>query len=414
MFRLLPPILPEAAACCVPGVLSLAALAAALPAERVRRPRCRRAARSRRAYTMGLDTASPSAASISPPSSTGPTTPWSSAAPPGGLSRLVSDGNRALKSSGQITGAGVLANGYYLDTTENGRTASVVNMRMRQGTIVDVAALPPLPVKADRGRALPKHKQRIVDPLSAMIAPLGSGRPPPRLQLGPSPSSTAGSAAISASPTVDGRGQGRATAPIRARYYVAAPAGVPVAGHRPSREAVKFMEANTNLEVWLALSAAARADAALSHADRHRGRRAHHPCRRASPAASSAPPPPTSAPRPVSGSAAASAGEPRTTAPRACRRSVAETGRSARGPAKGPASPPAQDLDRNGAATAVPSDSAMLRSRFGRNVKSIRSNRLDRIHARLTLSIRKAGPAPISKRSGRCRRISEVRPHIVP
>ncbi|SHF52954.1 Protein of unknown function [Kaistia soli DSM 19436] len=168
-----------------------------------------------------------------------------------GISRLVSDGTGLLKSSGQIAGTTVLPNDYYLDTTESGQTSSVVNMRMRSGTIVSVAALPPLPIKADRVPLLPQHKHKIVDPLSAMIAPLYKG--------------DMARACNRTIPVFDGwqrfdiRLFYKSTAEVKGEngsysgtVYVCGARYVPVAGHRPSREEVKFMEANTNLEVWLA------------------------------------------------------------------------------------------------------------------------------------------------------------------
>jgi len=168
-----------------------------------------------------------------------------------GLSRLVSDGTGLLKSSGKISGSKVLPADYYLDTTENGRTSSNVTMRMKSGTIVSVAALPPLPTKADRVPIEAAHKHNIVDPLSAMMIPINKGN--------------MGAACNRSIPVFDGwqrfdvklyykstaqvSGEnGSYTGPVvvcGARY-------VPVSGHRPSREAVKYMENNRQLEVWLA------------------------------------------------------------------------------------------------------------------------------------------------------------------
>lgn len=168
-----------------------------------------------------------------------------------GVSALVSDGTGLLKSSGLIAGSRVLPGDYYLDTTENGRMSSNVSMRMKQGTIVSVAALPALPIRADRVPVLAVHKHNIVDPLSAMMVPIKR--------------SNMGAACNRSIPVFDGwqrfdvklyykstaqvQGDGGSySGPVivcGARY-------VPVAGHRPSREAVKFMENNRQLEVWLA------------------------------------------------------------------------------------------------------------------------------------------------------------------
>ncbi|MCX5477612.1 DUF3108 domain-containing protein [Kaistia geumhonensis] len=171
-----------------------------------------------------------------------------------GISRLVSDGTGLLKSSGRLAGGAILPASYYLDTTENGETSSIVDMRMRSGTIVSATALPPLPIREDRVPLLPQHKHHIVDPLSAMIAPLY-----------PANMARACNRTI---PVFDGwqrfdiRLFYKSTAEVKGEngsysgtVYVCGARYVPVAGHRPSREAVKFMERNTNLEVWLAPAA---------------------------------------------------------------------------------------------------------------------------------------------------------------
>jgi hypothetical protein len=168
-----------------------------------------------------------------------------------GVSAVVSDGTGQLNSSGQIAGSKVLPGSYHLDTTENGRMSSNVSMRMKLGTIVTVAALPPLPIKADRVPLLAAHKHNIVDPLSAMMVPLSR--------------QNMGAVCNRSIPVFDGwqrfdvklfykstaqvQGEGGSySGPVvvcGARY-------VPVAGHRPSREAVQFMENNKQLEVWFA------------------------------------------------------------------------------------------------------------------------------------------------------------------
>lgn len=168
-----------------------------------------------------------------------------------GMSRFVSDGTGLLKSSGHLAGADVQPANYYLDTTENGRTNSLVSMRMKAGTISSVTALPPLMQKADRVPILAEHKRQIVDPLSAMIAPLYK--------------SDMGRACNRSIPVFDGwqrfdiRLHYKSTAQVHGEngsysgpVVVCSARYVPVAGHRPSRESVRFMENNKDLEVWLA------------------------------------------------------------------------------------------------------------------------------------------------------------------
>jgi hypothetical protein len=168
-----------------------------------------------------------------------------------GVSRFVSDGKGYLKSSGHMTGTRVLPGAYLLDTSENGERNSTVSMRMKAGTIQQVTAMPPLAKRADRVPLLAQHKRNIQDPLSAMIVPLPKGN--------------MGAACNRTVPVFDGwqrfdvklsyKGmaevggqEGSYKGPVavcQARY-------VPVAGHRPTREAIEYMENNKALEVWLA------------------------------------------------------------------------------------------------------------------------------------------------------------------
>jgi len=168
-----------------------------------------------------------------------------------GVSRFVSDGKGYLKSSGRMIGTRVLPGAYLLDTSENGRRNSTVSMLMKAGTIQQVAAMPPLAKKADRVPLLPQHKRNILDPLSAMIVPLPKG--------------SMGAACNRTVPVFDGwqrfdvRLSYKGTAEVsgqegsyKGAVAVCAARYVPVAGHRPSREAIEYMQNNKALEVWLA------------------------------------------------------------------------------------------------------------------------------------------------------------------
>ncbi|MCX5571564.1 DUF3108 domain-containing protein [Kaistia nematophila] len=168
-----------------------------------------------------------------------------------GVTRFVSDGKGFLKSSGSIVGSRVLPAAYLLDTSESGQRNSSVSMQMNAGNIVQVAALPPLAKKADRVPLLPQHKRNIFDPLSAMIVPLPKGN------------MTA--ACNRTVPVFDGwqrfdvKLYYKGTAEVdglngsyKGSVVVCGARYVPVAGHRPTREAIEYMENNKALEVWLA------------------------------------------------------------------------------------------------------------------------------------------------------------------
>jgi hypothetical protein len=168
-----------------------------------------------------------------------------------GVSRFVSDGKGYLKSSGRMVGTRVLPGSYLLDTSENGERNSTVSMLMKAGTIQQVTAMPPLAKKADRVPLMAQHKRNIFDPLSAMIVPLPKGnmgaacnRTVPvfdgwqRFDVKLSYKGTA---------EVDGQdGSYKGTVAVCSARYI------PVAGHRPTREAIEYMQNNKALEVWLA------------------------------------------------------------------------------------------------------------------------------------------------------------------
>lgn len=168
-----------------------------------------------------------------------------------GVSRFVSDGKGFLKSSGRIVGSRIQPFAYMLDTSENGQRNSTVSMQMNAGNIVNVAAMPPLAKKADRVPLLPQHKRNIFDPLSAMIVPLTKGN--------------MGAACNRSVPVFDGWQRFdvklfyKGTAEVdgqngsyKGSVVVCGARYVPVAGHRPTREAIEYMENNKALEVWLA------------------------------------------------------------------------------------------------------------------------------------------------------------------
>lgn len=170
-----------------------------------------------------------------------------------GISRFVSDARAELVGNGRISGTRVVPNTYKLETSEKGFETHV-NMAMRGGTIVDLTALPRLVQASDRIPLTDSHKQNIVDPVGAFVVAVNRGarnegeaacartirvfdgwqRYDVRLFYKESKAITGGNDDYNGNVFVCG-----------ARY-------VPVAGHRPSRESVKYMADNKRLEIWLA------------------------------------------------------------------------------------------------------------------------------------------------------------------
>jgi len=168
-----------------------------------------------------------------------------------GVSRIFSDTSAKIESSGQVNGKQMLASRYTMETTENGSIAHVA-VRLSSGSVLTVAAVPPLPNRPGRIPVSEAHLQNIVDPISALIFPSGG--------------STDGQAACARTARVfdgwsrfDVRLSYRETRTLEGdtgaaakSAFVCAARFVPVAGHIPDSDSVKFMSENKNIEIWLA------------------------------------------------------------------------------------------------------------------------------------------------------------------
>ncbi len=169
-----------------------------------------------------------------------------------GVSRFVSDAQAVLAGNGRIRGTHVMPASYNLDTTEKGFQTHV-SMEMRGGAIVDLSAAPRLLPAPDRVPVTPGHTRNVVDPVGAFVVAVS--RPGP----------SAGASACNRTVRVfDGWQRYDVKLSYKESKHVSGATGyegevfactaryVPVAGHRPNRESVKYMADNKRLEVWLA------------------------------------------------------------------------------------------------------------------------------------------------------------------
>ena len=169
-----------------------------------------------------------------------------------GISRLVSDAQATLSGSGRVVGDRVVPASYNLATSEQGFQTSV-NMTMRGRSVVDLQAVPSLPIVSDRVPITAAAKQDVVDPVGAFVVVLDR------------PSVTPAAICNRTVPVFDGwkrfdirlsyketrkvnDGDGAFSGDVvvcTARYQ-------PVAGHRTSDDSVTFMADNKRLEIALA------------------------------------------------------------------------------------------------------------------------------------------------------------------
>ena len=167
-----------------------------------------------------------------------------------GVATMVSNSKGAATSSGVFL-QGKVAPNAFATTAANSTTTRTVRMALKQGNVTASEISPPFEELPGRVPVLELHKQKVIDPLSALVMPV------------PGEDKVLGPAACNRSlPVYDGwarfninlsyvglrqvkaKGYEGPVAVCNARY-------IPVAGHRPDRPGTKFMENNKQMEVWL-------------------------------------------------------------------------------------------------------------------------------------------------------------------
>jgi hypothetical protein len=168
-----------------------------------------------------------------------------------GVAALVSSSRGAASASGLMTQGRVAPNAY-ATTSANATMTRTVRIAMASGTVKAAEIAPPFEELPGRVPVTEAHKQKIVDPLSALIMTV----PENGAVIGPAACARSlpiydGWARFNINLTYVGlrqvkvKGYEGPVAVCAARY-------VAVAGHRPDRPATKFMEDNKEMEVWLA------------------------------------------------------------------------------------------------------------------------------------------------------------------
>jgi len=175
-----------------------------------------------------------------------------------GIAALVSSSRGAASASGLLQ-QGRIAPNAYATTAANATMTRTVRMAMAAGNVKASEIAPPFEELPGRVPVTDAHKQKIIDPLSALIMMNSEGGP----VIGPGACNRSlpiydGWARFTINLTYVGQKQ------VKVRGYegpvaVCAARYVAVAGHRPDRAATKFMENNKEMEVWLAPIGASRA-----------------------------------------------------------------------------------------------------------------------------------------------------------
>ncbi len=166
----------------------------------------------------------------------------------GGLVGLVIGGSGAADASGTISDGRPISAGYAISAS-NSKLTRTIKMSVHNSQVERVAIEPPFDVHEDRIPVTPRNKQGIVDPVGALIMP-ARGNP-----LDPS-----GCNRIL--PVYDGAQRFNVTLSYEGiqdvnvpgytgKALVCAARYTPIAGHRPNRKPVVFMQNNRDMSAWL-------------------------------------------------------------------------------------------------------------------------------------------------------------------
>jgi hypothetical protein len=169
---------------------------------------------------------------------------------PAGIGTLFTTGKGGAEASGWLVGSKVVPSNYQMASHAANRDFYVA-LKQGSGHIRKMEVTPQFKPNKERIKVTGKHRKNAMDPLSAALMPVQSAKK----ALGPEACKrklpifdgwTRFDIKLSYQGTKDvsGKGYDGPVVVCKAKW-------VPVAGHRPSKESVKYM-AKANMEAWLA------------------------------------------------------------------------------------------------------------------------------------------------------------------
>jgi uncharacterized protein DUF3108 len=175
-----------------------------------------------------------------------------------GVLRAVTSGEGSAAARGNLTAGHPVPSSYAVHVTSDDKTDEV-RMAFNAGTVKELVAEPPFAPSPDRVPVTEAHRKGVIDPMSAGLMPVaGTGD-----VLVPE-------ACQRTLPIFDGRQRFDLTLAFKRLDKVNADKGYqgpvvvcqvtyqPLAGHRPSRYAIKYLMEQRDMEIWLAPIAGTR------------------------------------------------------------------------------------------------------------------------------------------------------------
>ncbi len=169
-----------------------------------------------------------------------------------GLVKVFATANGDISVSGTIDANHAAPTDFHQTTRENSKD-SKVDMTLAQGSVTSNVAVPEAPADPNRVPVKDENRKNVLDPLSAMLIPIGKAKDK-------DPLNAACSRTI---PVFDGwtrfdivlsfKEEKTINRPdYKGKAVVCSVRWVPVAGHIPTRAGTKFMMENKNIDVTLA------------------------------------------------------------------------------------------------------------------------------------------------------------------
>jgi hypothetical protein len=184
-----------------------------------------------------------------------------------GLSSMLSSGRGDVSVSGSHADGRVVPQSYALNTASDGESRSV---RLTMAGLEVVSAVltpaprprPNRPQGTTGGGRIPvtdEHRRRVIDPFSAVLIPVGgTGDVVSAAACNRTLPVFTGSERVDLALSFKRMDAVKAERGYRGPVVVCGVSYRPIAGHRPDREAIRYLEANRDIEVWLAPVAGTR------------------------------------------------------------------------------------------------------------------------------------------------------------
>ncbi|GJD48103.1 hypothetical protein OPKNFCMD_0819 [Methylobacterium crusticola] len=169
-----------------------------------------------------------------------------------GLVGAITGGYGSGRASGQVGAPGRPVPAAFAIASHSASASITVRMALARGNVVASDIAPPLAVDAERVPVTEANKRGIIDPVSALLMPAqGRGELTDPQNCNRVIPVFDGASRFNVvlsygeTRTVEKPGYSGPVLVCNARYQ-------PIAGHRPDKPGVKFMEDNTDMSVWLA------------------------------------------------------------------------------------------------------------------------------------------------------------------